>query len=419
MKKRLLRNVLAGILSFSTILGCSSIEKQRKFDPYQEIFRADTQKNKDALDFQKIEIDYEKHDAQNQRVVVNDRTYLKEEQRPATALEEVINATPNTIFKVPLINAEYIENATGGLVLLYKCRVSPKELIELVEPHLSDIEMHEFPQRNMVVFSGPREKFGDFSYFSTLLNQMDIPAEQIRIKIKLLEFFGDNTYDRENILDILRDGKSILGLNLPSSSDGKSLTMGVYGNPLYSLDNQRYEFNSIVKFLDSRGHVEILADLDLLASNGQEVKMSNMSSIPFPQFVFVKDNLIKTVEYKKTGVQFIGKAHRNDDGYINLEINEMESGEQTGYTATEQIPIFRDANLSSNYVLQEGETYFALDSLFSRYKDVTRGVPGLNKIPLIKDLTSSKSYENNRSQLILLINARGIPREDLTGRLKD
>ncbi len=423
--KRLLGYLLFGSLALGNI-SCESLKHEFKeskepiLNPYQEIFRTNSQKNKQSIrEIPHLEVDYNNYDAKNNLVVINDRVYSKDNSRPKKALEKIINVEPQTRHKIPLINASYIEKPNDEIILNYKSRVPPSDLKKIIEPYLSDsdIKINEFPQKNTLVFSGKKENFGDFSYLSSILNQFDTPAEQIRVKMAILEFFGDNTYNRDAMIKMLKRENIIFDLNLPSSSEGGALEYGLGANPLYHIKEGHYDFDSLVKFLDSKGYAEILSNIDLLSYNGKTVEMSNTSSIPYPEIIFEEGTLVETLKYRDTGIQLNLTPYKNEEGYITLKIEKAESGEQTGYAGKEQRPTFRTANLSSEYTFQNGETYIALGSTFSRYKEVERGIPLLNKIPVLKELVTSKSYENNRSHLIYLMEARSISREDLTGRV--
>ncbi len=406
-------SVFTGCSTFNSIgRGVSSIR--------HEIFRPDSQKNKESLkEIPHIEIDYKDYDEENDLVIVNDRAYPKENNQPLPQLEKIVSVESKPIFKIPLINATYVENpTTDSLVINYKCRIPPSNLKTTIESHLKGINIYEFSARNMLVFSGKKEDFGDFSYISTILNQFDIPPEQMRVKIAILEFFGDNTYDREIRARISKGDKLVFEMNLPSSFDGTPLKYGVGINPIYNTSKSGYDFDSFIKFLDSTGKAEILSRIDLLAYNGKPVEMKNVSSVPYQETVIAESVALDTLRYRDTGIEAKITAFKNEDNFVTLKIEDAKSGEQTGFIGTVQRPTFREANLKGEYILQNGETYVGLGSTFSRYKEVKRGIPLISKIPWIGDIFSSLSYENNRTHLIYLIEARIIPRDDITGRIK-
>ena len=424
LSKRLIRLGAIGSLAFAVggFTGCSTFNSVGKGVSYlrYEIFRQNSQKNKESLkEVPHIEIDYKDYDEKNDLVIVNDRAYPKENSQPQSQLEEVINVESEPVFKIPLINATYIENpTTNSLVMNYKCRIPPSNLKTIIEPYLGGIKTYEFPARNMLIFSGKKEDFGDFSYVSSVLNQFDIPPEQMRVKLAILEFFGDNTYDREIKARISKSDRLILDMNLPSTFDGTPLKFGVGVNPIYNVNKSKYDFDSLIKFLDSTGKAEILSKIDLLAYNGKPVEMKNVSSVPYQETVIAESVALDTLRYRDTGVEAKITAFKNEDNFVTLKIEDAKSGEQTGFIGTVQRATFREANLKGEYILQNGETYVGLGSTFSRYKEVKRGIPLISKIPWIGDIFSSLSYENNRTHLIYLMEARIIPRDDLTGRIQ-
>jgi len=125
--------------------------------------------------------------------------------------------------------------------------------------------------------------------------------------------------------------------------------------------------------------------------------------------------LIDAIKYRDTGTTIELTPFANDKGFITIKIPKAETGEQTGWYGAFQRPTFRTADLSTSFVVRDGIPYFAATSLFTRYKEVRRGIPGINKIPILGDLFSSISIENNQSQLLYFLEARVVPRESLVG----
>jgi len=388
----------------------------------QEIFRADEGRN-EAPVAEATNIDYSREDEANDFRVINGRSYLKgDEETPIYVPEFVEHIAHSPLIRIPEINASYVELSDGNVILSYPARTTAPELKELVSPHLPCVEISIMG--NNLMFVGPREEFNDnFRDLVTILNTYDVPAKQIRIDLRIVEYFNDNTYDREMSLRWLRDSIEVSNLNLPSSPDLKQvLTTGIDIDPLNifrgrneSTTPPRDVYEAAVKFLDSHGKTNTLASLDVLVSNGKPAAFTNQSEIPYPEVVIAGNNAIETLKYKPTGVVVKMTPYANEEGFINLNIEQAESGEQTGFAGTLQRPIFRTSTLSSEFTVREGLTYYAATSLFTRYRSVMRGIPGLNKVPIIRHATSSISLENNQSQLLYFVTARVIPRASLTG----
>jgi len=405
------KGLVAAVLTGASVFGGCGVS-----DPYYQVFRHDDKKNMAPL-IQPIEIDYKQHD--KEKVIVNNRSYLKEEIKPRQFKEEIVNVSLPTKYRIPSFNATFIEDG-NDIILQYRSRLPAEDLSKLIQTYLGeDIKINTYQNQNTLVFSGKKESFDyndskkKFSRLSNLVNEFDLPAVQVRTKLSIVEYFNDNTYDREGVIDLLdKSMNKILHLNLPSMPDPTiELTTGIEINPFF----KTYNLSGVIKFLDSYGKAKVLSNMDVLSSNGETVTFKNTTSIPYPEAVLAGQNLIDTIKYRDTGTTIELTPFANDKGFITIKIPKAETGEQTGWYGAFQRPTFRTADLSTSFVVRDGIPYFAATSLFTRYKEVKRGIPWINKIPILGDMFSSISIENNQSQLLYFLEARIIPRESMVG----
>jgi type II secretory pathway component GspD/PulD (secretin) len=441
IKRNLLSLVATGSVTALSLTGCQSLKNEFKDfspalrNPIQEVFRYDDEENMKPVELQRG-VDYSVHDATTSYRVVNDRAYLRDEPSPKPYLEEIVDVPQLKKYRIPMINATYIEDGSD-IILTYPCRTPPPTLAPLISKHLDGIEIEEFPGRNELIFRGPRNTFGDFSRFSNMLNQYDVAPDQIRVRTRIVEYFADNTYDRESVINVLKNvltdkgyvTSTILNFNLPSNPNPReSLTTGVEINPFFLMNQEGRKdpytgkiippistFDGVIKFLDSYGKVSILSDSDMLVNNGSTVTFKNQNSVPFPEILINAMNVVETVKYRETGMDLEITPFANEEGFITVNLTKAESGEQTGYVGTVQRPTFRTSNLSTECILREGTTYFVGTSLNTRYKSVERGVPFMNKVPLIKAAFTSESIEKNSSVLLYFMEARKVNRNSLLG----
>ena len=385
------------------------------FDPGHELLRYNEKKNEAAISLPAEEVDYSELE-DREYFVQNERAYLVKAAAPPPIVEEIIDVPQLTRYKVPTINATYIENGKDALIMHYQSRIPAPDLKKTVAKYLKGIEIFELPNQNTLVLSGPRSAFGDFTSLSSILNEFDVPPKQIRVRLQIVEYFNDNTYDRELTLNILRNGMEILGIELPSSDTGTPLTTGIRVDPFFNLPARgATSFTGIVKFLDSHGKASTLSDADMLISNGKSAELKNLLSVPFPEIVVAGNTVVETIRYRDVGSDIKLTPYANEEGFITIKLEKSESGEQTGFVGTQQVPVFRTANLQSEFTIRDGETYFAGSILIRRYTSIDRGIPILNKIPLIKSMTTSREIEYNESQLLYFIQARVIPRDSDVG----
>lgn len=424
MSKKI-RDYLTRGLAAAVLTGAAFFSGCRSVDVYHEVFRNNERKNAEPV-AKAIEVDYSKYDQQNKYKLVERRAYLDGDVKPNPTLESVVDVPSSEIFRIPALGADttFIEDPNGGIIMQYKSRLPAPDLQKLISPYLKNIKIEPYANQNVLIFSGSKKAFNfdepnnpeRFRYLTTLLNQFDLPAMQIRIRMKIAAFFKDNTYDRDEALKLLKDKMNFISLNLPSSPDPTTkLATGIDINPFYNQNSNGYTIESAIKFLDSYGETRSVADLEALTSNGRTADLLNTASIPYPEAIVVGLNVVDAIKYRDTGTTVKVTPFANDQGFITVKLEKAESGEHTGYYGTFQRPTFSTADLKSEFVVRNGVPYYIGTSLFERYKEVKRGIPALSLIPFVGDLFSSKSIENNQTQLVYLLEARVVSREDTVG----
>jgi len=410
---------LAGVVLAGS--GCGS---------HEEVFRTNEKKNVEQFP-DKFKLFYQDYDKlEKVSGVVDGRAYKGADIRPSPTLQEIVSVPEGVVYKISALNAEYIEN-NEGIILKYGCRVPAPDLLKRIvdlqgdkdNPILQGVNVSQLSSSNILLFNGRKDAFGDFSSLRNTLNFIDIAPRQIRVTISALEYFNDNTYDREIDLNIfsLEKGVQIFTANLPSSPDPKkSLQTGMVYNPFYDFNSHKYTVTGLWKFLNSYGRSEVATHIDTLVINGEKSEISDQTNIPYKEFLEGKTGFIQGIKYRDTGTLIMVTPHANDEGFITLDVD-IEKGEQIGFVGTEQEPVFKTSTYKTNYMARNGEPVLVGTSSASRYTQVDRsGIPILKDIPLVGPLFSSKETEKNKMQTAYVITARVIERKDVIPfRIKD
>ncbi len=378
--------------AISLVSGCTSTfrtSQKRNMEPFPSSISLDYSQHKKHVD------------------VVNGRAYTKEEIKPAKTLEEVVQIPPGKIYRVPALKADYIING-DEIFLRYRSRVPAEDL----QKRFSDVEFLKpfkiSAYSNRLFFSGKKEAFEDFTRFRDLINFLDIPGEQIRVAVSIIEHFQDNTYDREWNMNMLKEGVRVFTLNLPSSPDvTKTLNTGIDVNPFFNYDSHTYNVVGALKFLDSYGKARVATSVDVIAPNGGTSTLSSMAMVPYPNLLESKTGWVNTYKYQDTGTSVTVVPSANDEGSISVKFT-IQTGEQTGFAAKYQVPVFKKSTYDTTVDLRNGQTEIFGVSISDRYSGVDRKTP----IPILKNLFSSKEFEKSKSELIYIVTARVVGRED-------
>jgi len=420
---------LMGLTSSCTMTGCATFK-----DVYQEVFRSNEEKNMmpvkpaHGIDYSRETTGYK---------VINDRGYERGEENVPSSLPEPtpVKVTPEITYSLSEINGTMIEDGKGGVIIQYPCRTPAPDLVSLItslDVFPPEVKLIAYPNQNQIIIHGKRENFGtDFGRLTTILNSYDIPPVPIRIELRVASWHRDSTYDAESVYKILKDGMSVFTLNLPSGTDPtKPLTMGASVDPFMrepryhrspwdgsKIPNQ-WTYEGAIRALDSVGRVDIVSSIDVNTINGSPVSFKNLIQLPLSDIVATTPGSIIPMEkitYKDIGTEVLMIPYVNEKGFTVLKIVDATVGRQAGYISTVQKPILSSTKLGSDVVLRNGETYIIATALDTENKGVTRGLPLFNKIPLIKDLSTSRTQENSSKELIFFLTVRPLSRDSMTG----
>jgi len=176
----------------------------------------------------------------------------------------------------------------------------------------------------------------------------------------------------------------------------------ITGRSTMSFGFPRAQMQIFVQALRENGLLRVLAEPNLIAINGQEASFLAGGEIPIP---IVTDEKVK-VEFKEFGVKlnFTPAVLAEDRIRLNVtpEVSEPDFANSVTIGGI-AIPGFSTRRIETVVELGSGQT-FAIGGLLSeRVRAVSRQIPGLGDIPVLGALFSSKDYQIDESELVVLV----------------
>ncbi len=162
----------------------------------------------------------------------------------------------------------------------------------------------------------------------------------------------------------------------------------------------------LLSLMEGHNLARVLAQPTLVVESGQTAKFLAGGEVPIP--IAQKDSTI-TVEYKEFGVLLEFTPTLLDDDMIAMHIApEVSSlseaaGIQLGSII---IPGFRTRRAETTVRVRDGESFVIGGLLQDDMRSVVNKVPLLGDIPILGALFRSSSYENDQSELAIVVTPR-------------
>ncbi|WP_319381312.1 secretin N-terminal domain-containing protein [Thiomicrorhabdus sp.] len=282
-----------------------------------------------------------------------------------------------------------------------------------------------------------------------LIKEIDQPAKQVLLQMKIMRVaLGE---DEDSVFDFqYTDSKTTSGPSSSSTqnplSSGSSIPEQVFGLGMKpdqlttgSLLFQVANSNWLAKlaFLETENRTKLISTPLIMASNNKEAEIfigeerplvENVSSSGGTVSDGVVQPIVVTTEISKKdiGTKLKIWPRINSDATVTLdieqEISQIKEGAatipvSTGGSTLENYSIdtYTTTQLTLTAVAKHAQT-IAIGGLIEESKsDDVRGIPGVNKIPVLKDALSSKEKAFSRSELVILIKPYIYDSVDLTG----
>ncbi|GGZ70901.1 type II secretion system protein [Lysobacter xinjiangensis] len=264
--------------------------------------------------------------------------------------------------------------------------------------------------RNALIFQGSAT---DWSRVQPLIKQMDRAPRQVMIEVTIAEVtLGKD----ENF------GVSWLARSNPGRFNG-TITSGRIGGGSGNGGGEGSGLSGLTYLLDVAGQarvqltaaaqdsrLNILSTPRLMVKSGAEASIDVGTEIPTitsqstsPQQTDGTSNLLQTVQYRKTGIILNIKPIVYSDDRIDLEIRQEVSEALPLEAGGVASPSIFNRSFSSSLSLRDGSSILIGGLMSTRSSNSDGGVPYLKDIPILGNAFKTRSRENTKTELVLMI----------------
>jgi general secretion pathway protein D len=167
--------------------------------------------------------------------------------------------------------------------------------------------------------------------------------------------------------------------------------------------------NAVLDALAQVTHVEVISSPEVMVLNNQTAQLQVGDSVPIitEQATSTETGtapIVSTVQYEDTGVILKVTPRVNRSGMVMMDIaQEVSQVADAQPTNTVDSPTIQQRKISSSVAVQDNET-IALGGLISRtHSNSKNGIPFLQDIPVLGNVFRSSSYDDSKTELMVLI----------------
>jgi pilus assembly protein CpaC len=204
--------------------------------------------------------------------------------------------------------------------------------------------------------------------------------------------------------------------NFPTPTTGPStvpFSTNVKVNDLLNLFFFRPDIHlgAVVKALQTKNLLQILAEPNLIAVNGKEASFLAGGEFPFPMVQPGQGFTAVSIQFKEFGVRLRFTPVIMPNGNIHLrvvpEVSELDFANSltiSGFT----VPALSTRRADTEFELQDGQSFVIAGLMNNQATNVVNKVPGLGDIPVLGNFFKSKSTQKNNAELMVLVTAHKI-----------
>ena len=161
-----------------------------------------------------------------------------------------------------------------------------------------------------------------------------------------------------------------------------------------------------IRALQQEGLLQILAEPNLLTSNGKEASFLVGGEFPVPVLQGGANAGAVTVQFREFGIRLTFTPNLTDNGtlkmYVKPEVSTIDVSNAitiSGFT----IPALATRRVESNIELAPGQSFVIGGLIDDRTTENMSRIPGLANIPLLGALFRSRSETRTKSELLVLV----------------
>ena len=162
----------------------------------------------------------------------------------------------------------------------------------------------------------------------------------------------------------------------------------------------------LLKALQTKALVQILAEPNLVTTNGKEASFVVGGEFPVPVLQGGANSGAVTVQFREFGVRLtfnpVITENKTIKMYVKPEVSELDFGHAvsvSGFT----IPALSSRKMETNIELGEGQSFVIAGLIDNRLTESMSRIPGLASLPILGNFFKSRDVSKNNTELIVMV----------------
>ena len=250
----------------------------------------------------------------------------------------------------------------------------------------------------------------------TVVNNLQLMPPKVEKQIML----------RVKFAEIDRNISSDFALNLISSGAGNTIartttgaqpapgTTDISRNAKFSLSDALNVFafrpdlniGAVLKALQARGNLQILAEPNLVTTNGKDASFLVGGEFPVPVLQGGSNAGAVTIQFREFGIRLTFNPLLTENKTIKMYVKPEVSTIDVAHGVTVSgftIPALATRRMETNVELGEGQSFVIAGLLDNRVTENLAKIPGLANIPLLGAIFKSKSETKSNTELVVMV----------------
>ncbi|MCX6579242.1 MAG: hypothetical protein NT166_03585 [Candidatus Aminicenantes bacterium] len=251
-----------------------------------------------------------------------------------------------------------------------------------------------------------------------LIRLYDKRKAEVLVKVDIMEVNKDR---------LAQYGSEFSQYQITQSLDTGSDKAGISGNRFYYLDASDFKFTIptvIYTLLESDSDSRVIARPQVRGEDGEKIQIKLGDKVPFPRTSFVPfasggldQQPITSYDLQEVGIEITITPQVHHNGEIGLDLDFKLTFITSPGTST-MPPTIGNRSVKTRIRLKDGETGIMAGLLRDSERRSKKGIPGLNRLPILGTLLSSNLKQVNQTDIILrvtpyIIRMPDIQEEDL------